>query len=878
MAIQFFFNFISSAHGRKEIDEPTGFDAAGFNIKQDSGRWGRDVVYSGGEAKFSISPLKNHYFELMMYNRLKFGFEAVVKLEVDFGDGIEVVGDIDFATMSTNKVNRCEFTVVQENTQAIFKRRYDTNINLFSFKDLDGNAIEPCQTVDMLLKAKPIIAVSEWKIAPFDYGEPPNDAPVAPNEFAFYSNGVYFNPMQAQVKYDIKDSLSWLTNFDTDDANNFAAVRALTNLKNVRIEFDTNILYKYRPNEYVSGLDKAGSLGLYVAWGENATQAVLDGNYVTVWYNGSTAESNSNFQLPNQMAAVIPFVNATEKIFVYFRVGSQNGAVNRIQFSGDDSFKITATAIALNTVIPVVRYIDAIKYAVKSASGLETVAPRWEYGGEFYEQYITTALLMRNLRDKPFNITNKDIVENNIRPEVNGDYEIQADSDVFFGLYPDFYRNYEVGRYEQAQFEDFSTTTNERYTLNKVKLGFKNFASNKEAEQDNTLDIVHGNLEGLFANRNVEDSRDPSIGFVRDAFLIEQTRQKAYDISDNTATSDDSKIFIIDAVTLPAGTSFTETAELQHQADGVLLVLKNTGRFSWQLLGIEPPSIFTIYNGDNAGAYFVQSVTDTELTLLASSGTPEDIAAQNTTFKYFIKNSVRLTNRTNEGFSNIQNLEDGNNYANLRFTNGRILRNYFNQELATANLNRRTEPIKITKYENNPDAATQYTGEPLIREGADFLPTNPILTPDLFEMTLIMSLAEYWRLQNAIRTERGYITAYDAAGDIISGYVKEGEWTPLTTDAGNNDEMLGAFRCTLEERYVAYTMEIIAQTDVFMINGEIQPAGFSFSIDSLGFLTIFDSNGKRLNNPVQYDKVRVNNFVMSTPEQLGMVLSQYANE
>lgn len=871
MPIKFYFNFISSGHGRKEIDEPIGFDAAGFNIKQDSGRWGRDVVYSGnGEAKFSISPMQDHCFELMMYNRVRYGFEAIVKLEIDFGDGIEVVGDIDFKTMSTNGVDRCEFTVVQESTQALFKRRYDNNVDLFSFKDLDGNTIEPCQTVDMLLKAKPIVAVSEWT-NPIVGQEVVEDNPA--------SNADYFNVIKNQVKYDIKDSLTWLVDYNDATGGafeNFAYIQAATNLKNVKIEFTLDALYKYRPQENNSAPDKNGQILLRVYYGQS--NDVGEYTQIAVWNSTAfTGTSNQQQQLPTNLSTIIPFVNATERIWISFVSATKNGAVNRVKFN-ECKVKITATGIALNTVIPVVRYIDAIKYAVKSASGLDVIAPRWEYGGEFYEQYITTAQLMRNLRDKPFNITNKDIVEDNIRPEVNGDYEIQADDKVFYGLYEDFYRNYEMGNYPQMQFEDYNETTNDRYTGNTVRIGFKSFASNKEAEQDNTLDIVHGDLEGLLPNKNVEDKREASAGFIRDAFLMEQTRQKAYDLSDNTATSDDSKTFIIDAVTLPSGTQFTETAELQHEASGSQLILKNTGSFSWLLLGIASPDVFTILNGENQGSYAVSFVSDTQLTLLAISGTPEDVLVENTTFKYSIRSDVRLTNRTNEGFTLIDGIEDGENYANLRFTTGRILRKYYNQELATHCFYRPNEPIRITKYSNNPDARTQIAGEEIIREGGNFTPTNPILTPNIHEMILIMPLSEYWRLQGLMRSQRGYIRTWDSKGLPVKEYISEGEWTPLTPDAKNNDELLGAFKCTLEEKYVPYIMEIIAQEYEVIINNEIIPAGFTFSIDDLGYLSIFDQNGKLLHVPVLYDRVRVNNSAMSTPEALGALLSQYDRE
>lgn len=871
--LKHFLNFKTyiTTEGIREIDEPIGFASAGFNIKQDEGRKGRDVIFSGnGEAQFSLSKLNNHFFEEILEIRRRYGFEANVQYMVDFGDGIQVVGDIDFSTLTTNQVDTLEFTVVQVTEEALFKRRFDTNVNLFSARDLDGNVIAPVQTHDMFLKAKPIRVVSEWsnpRIGYFrDYNNPSQNAD-------------YFNVFKQQIKYDIQDSLSWLEDYNDDNNGafeNFIYLEAKTNLKDIKIEFNIDVLIQYLPQLNNSLTNKAGQVLLRVYYGQSETDYQQINAWNSTAFQGTTNQSQ---QFPSQWFIDVPFLNNTDKLWISFVSATRNGAVNRIRF-GEGTVKITATAISYSSIVPVVRYIDAIKYAVKATCGMDVIAPRWDVGGEFYEQYITTAQLMRNLRNKPFNITNKSIVEDNIRPEVNGDYQIQPDNKVLFDIYEGFYRNYEIAVFYEGMYEDYSFDVNQRFTVNTLNVEFKNYASQKENEQDNTFDIVHGSLQILTPNKNVENSRDISIGFNRDAFLMEQNRQKGYDTSDNTATSDDGKIFIIDAVPLPPATQYTETAELQHQADGQVLVLRNTGNFTWtQLMGVASyGNIFTILSGNNAGLYFVQSVTDRELTLLRPAGTPVDILTDNTSFKYTPSTTVKLTNRTNEGFSTISNLADGNNYANLRFTSARIARKYYNSELATIQMYQPNKPSKVTLYKNNPDAITQITGEESIKEGGEFVPTNPILTPNEYTVQIVMSINKWWELQNKVRLERGYIRFFDPNGLPIKIYLKEAEWTPLTPEDKyySNDELLGVANIVGEERFEPFYMEIFADEQVFMINGQIQPSGFTFSLDDFGFLRIFDLNGKLLHVPVPYDKVKFNgssNF--NSPDDLGLALSPY---
>jgi len=168
--IQHFLNFISNGEGRIQIDEPIGFDAAEFVDKQEDGRYGRDVSFSGGEIDFGFPNSSGHrfgyQFALLITYDLLFGYESEVQYILQDTSGREyVVGQLDYFTKETDQITYFNSTVIQSTQQATVKRRKDIAIDLFGLEDLDDNVIAPVTTSNLLLEAKPIIQKSSWGVS-----------------------------------------------------------------------------------------------------------------------------------------------------------------------------------------------------------------------------------------------------------------------------------------------------------------------------------------------------------------------------------------------------------------------------------------------------------------------------------------------------------------------------------------------------------------------------------------------------------------------------------------------------------------------------------------------------------------------------------------
>jgi hypothetical protein len=102
-------------------------------------------------------------FNLLDYYKT-YGFESEVEFILKKNGVTFTVGLLDFQMAKTDLLTYFECKVIQENNRAIINRRSDINVDVFSDKDLDLNTITPLTTENILLKAKPVLQVSEWKV------------------------------------------------------------------------------------------------------------------------------------------------------------------------------------------------------------------------------------------------------------------------------------------------------------------------------------------------------------------------------------------------------------------------------------------------------------------------------------------------------------------------------------------------------------------------------------------------------------------------------------------------------------------------------------------------------------------------------------------
>lgn len=878
-------HFKSDNTGKKTIDEPIGYAICDFQLKQEDKRYARDISFAGGSAELSFSSRREHELENILYYFNKFGFESHVSLLVN---SIEI-GDLDFKDAATDGLTYFKCKVVQSNKQALVKKRKDIQINLLNDKDLDDNPIEPLVPINILLKAKPILQKSIWKSNGIAAGGFSRTSDDFDNPDAFgnpYHNGITTtvgaNNSNVVEKYGISNTLSFISNTYTlnsvgfpNGGLNFTYLEAFDNLKNVNIKISNlNANVYQEKSDFFTNLVLTGSgyvrfvvkYGFDNGLGNNLTTIVL-------WEKvfGFVNFTNPEY-LPTSFNVNIPYLERGMRVWIYLEPFSQatfnqNNVDSLAHYSvfsimENMDVEITGTSISFNSITPAFRLYDVMTYLVKSMSGMNILAPEFQIGSDLYDQFLFNGNFLRNIIDKGFNLTLKDIEEG--LTEFNADYEIQPDERVFFGMYREFYKSVEMMFFDSVQFDNMTVTSNPRYVLNEFYYKWSSYQSQKENSLDNTYDSVHGESQWLFKNKFVENKKEVSITWIRDAFMIEENRKKAFEDSSDKATQDDDKLFILDAIEIEEESEriFTETTKLLHSYNSTndTLILTNSGNFNWIILGIAIGDTFDVLSTENFGTYEVVAVSSNALELnMITPGTPNIQGEFVTIFRYIVtEDTAVFTNWTDEGFTLIDNINNGYNYSNLRFSAKRNIINYWQEYLATANEFHKAQTIKNTFYKNNPDALTVYEGIE-VTEGEEFIPTGQLITSYLHkDVIFICEQEEFDELQNKVRTDRGFVRFIRNDGIVKKGF-------PVNLSYSKLEKRL---ICDLEEKYEPAEMTIsTAEPGVILINNETRLFAINYKFLNQK-LYIYDVYDELMYNGVYWNDVSVNGVLPSTIYEL----------
>jgi len=846
--MKFYLNFKNDATGLVEITEPVKFDGASFTVAQDSGRYGRDISYGNEEISLEFyDGLNMGFTELLDYYKT-YGFESEVEFIIeDFTTGI-----LDFQNAKTDLLTYFECKVIQENTRAIIKRRAEVNVDVFSNKDVENNTITPLVAESILLKAKPIKQVSEWKgeiEKTFMLDDPDPTKPLWG-----------FNLAQNSTKHGISKSLSWLEpiiNTDGSDFEKFKIIKASTTLENIQVTCDIDLTYNVIQN--VPSIPLQGFFYLMMTYGLTFDGTDTDPNmqrfYSDKWYVG---QPDKTVNITEQLTKTIDKLEVGESVWLMW-IGFGNASCDIEVIHRKFNVNAQATSTAKNSVIKGVRYADLFNQNIKAISDLAVTNTIDR------NQFAFNGKLIRQFTDKPFYVNFKDLTSN--LQETNFDYQINK-TNVYIGGYPDFYRNVESGAFLQAPDSDFSSVFNQRYTINLLEYKYATYEQNKD--ETNTTDAIHTEAQFLIPNKLVENKKEINVKIIRDAFSIESARRQGINTKDTTALDNDDKIFVIDVVALAENTKDGFNAELLMRiSDGNLQILNNNlagdyDPFNWTLLGFDATSTFTILSGENAGNYNIVTLEPTIITLSPIGFTPTYTGDAVIKVEYTL-NDVSFVNRTNEGFTKIENLESGTNYSNLRYSIKRNLK-YWSSYLKTA-MKFNNSSITNTSFKYNGELTTRYGSETidLIEKGSISTFDDAILSPIIYKTKVVANFEMVKNMLDSLATNYGFLRLVDTNERVIKVHpIKlDYEWaTNLLTIEG-------------EERNESDYLTIYKVGDLIKIN----EVGYNikliksnwFKIDGF-FLHLYDLNGIPLANKTRFNKVKVEGVIPTSEINLAELL------
>lgn len=847
-----YLNFINiDGFGKIQITEAVGFDANAFVLEQDKNSYARDISYMGDD--ITIDFYKGFFdtvdYEYMLpngtiTNKLTMGYPFLIEgfkqkgfeLECQYileRNGVEfIIGDVMLET--TDEVEVINATIVQQSDKAKAKRREDTKINMFSDEDIDGNYIEPLQTTDILLKAKPITQISEWNQV--------NE--IITNPVSFETR---VNPYQAVILYGIDDTLSFFdTIVSTEEQELLSFVYARNLLTRVTIEI-------YQQYEILDGSDTF-LMDLNIRSGTGS-----DGSYVlSNLYNQPLDSSEGTIHTIDETIVLENAVNIDEKIWLNYNVFG----IPSVKFLEGGYVKMTVVSTAIDTVIKGVRYIDMIKQTMKSINGFPVVAPRYDVGGEFYDRFVFSGNLIRRIEDKGFYTTLKDRKSNLV--DLNGDIQVN-DANAVIGQYDEFYSNIDNGGFAIAPNESFITKFNERYKIINFEYGFKKYETDRDEE--NTIDAVHTETQYTNKNTKAENIKKVEVDDIYEAFIIETSKKLA--LKETTALDTDDDTFVIDVVPLAPNSKGGFTAGLTHNinGDGNLQLLSQEG-IPFNLLGFSVGDSFTILNTSNAGTY---TVVEIEINLLTLSGSPSNNSGGLpilTEFEYFYTN-VAYTNRTNEGFDLIENVLNPDKFSNLKYT---IRRNMVHWEsyVKTASLWSK-DIIRNTYFKNNGELITQFEGGTIYKENENLdyeILTDAILSPLEGTTEIIVSYddaLELFKKYQDINTYGGFIRVQDNNQRMIQIYPKKMAYTWVSSSLSIDYEI----------RLESDTVDITKTNNLIYINevgyNEDIISEIFWEIDN-GYVRLFDINKINLINFTKFEKVSVSGVVYDNETDLANAL------
>jgi len=854
--MKFTLDFKSDNYGKKVIDEPFGTSDINFSLKQKDNGMGRDVSFSGGEIQFEFTHMRNHELKQLLYYNRKFGFEAIVVLTIEIDENNKYTCDLDFATAETDDLEYFRCKGLQDGKLQLIKRRKSVKVDVLSDVDVDGNFIGGLVPENILLLAKPVIQKSVWK----------QNAPFVKSWSGYGQDALLVSLVDTIDQSGLENTLSPFTPF-VELPSYYPSEKY--------IEAADYLTLVDCQNNINNGMVLIKGLSLSITGTGFYTINTLNVAYSKTWKAGEITivklEDTTDYLNIVSKDYFVPItgLDRNTKIVVYASIfqpyslpASTPVSSSVIDMTLSGEITISAESTAYNSISKSLRLVDVMRQVVKSISGLQINAARFEDMGQFFDNRLFNGNFLRGITDKPFYISLEDIEKSIV--EMHADYEIGSDGKIFFGIEEDYYTNNEVGFFNNTQFSEMKKSFNPKYKVNEFWYKYANYQSLKENEEPNSADTIHGESRFVLFNKQVENKKDIEIDWTRDAFLIESTRRKALEITTDTASQDDDTIFCIDSINTTFDNEFTEVTQLEHTFNPTTsrLTLRNDGSINFLSLGIEVGSYFYIRTIDiNAGTYTVYAVTANTLEITRVLGIVTGAGNGNRLTKYTYTLSsafVPFTNYTNQGFSETENLNSADSYSNRRYSIKRNIYNYWKSYLATCNLYWKNNPIKNTWYKNNGDYTAKYNGVKLT-EKADFVPDNPILSPVLYDDIVFKNIhfPEFIILSNLIRSQRGFIRTIDNNDQVIKVYPIDVEYSLLEKE----------LRIKAEEKYEPTSMSISTEFQYILINNETRVDSLLWEIKNEK-LYIFDENRYRLYNGVFWHEVKINNAFADSKEIL----------
>jgi hypothetical protein len=456
--------------------------------------------------------------------------------------------------------------------------------------------------------------------------------------------------------------------------------------------------------------------------------------------------------------------------------------------------------------------------------------------------------MLGNLSNQAFNNEFKNLY-NSVCDEAFADYQID-NSGITIDFINNYYKNEEIAVFTEMPSNEANYTANSDYSINLFNLKFKKSSSDRTGNESDTNDDIHTSLQLKMPSKKADAKFDIEFDHIRSAQLIEEQRRKGNTIDGKTRTlENDENLFLLDCIELAPNTENTFTQFLRYRIlnDTDALEIVSNGTFVWTNLGMQVGQTISVsFTGLPTGTNFqITALEDYTIRLIFLNNFPTSDSDGETsiTFDYILQ-GVLYTNRTNEGFTNIEGIANSDNYSNLKYSLKRIL-NKWSKIINTAGQYLIGKEANVTEIKINNELVTRMTGESA--DVVDFAPIeiteDRILNGRVYEIKVFCDFDKATELFTETRDLKGYVRAVRNNNSVIRGFIKNARYT------WRSQELL----LTLEEKQDNLITEI---TDLSVYNFNIVNE----------FVNLYDANNLPLITPKEYKYFSIEGIIYDNVE------------
>jgi hypothetical protein len=874
-----FLNFLDlPLIGKIEISEPFKFDGSTHEIKREKGRHSRDVIIANQDIELEFyrevfEPIEvqqvlpdstilnyvTHGFDYLVNEINTKGWEMRVEYTIDYNGNEFTTGEIDGLTYKVFD-DYLSIKISQNTLHAYIKKNDSVKTDAFSDKSLTGLPITPCATTDIFLKAKPLLQASIWE----SQGDEVQGIAYRTHD-RFIKLGA--NNCNVVKSYGIEDTLTFFSTryvingaeFPTEGLS-YSYIEAKSELSNIEVKITDLKAYssQIRANIGTSIITSAnGVVRLYLKYG-------FDDGYgadlrTIILYEKTFANSALTpvEYFPEEITANIPFMQQGMRLWIYIACDISNFNVSNTL---NDSFyrvegvmesmkvNIIATSTAISTIVKGVRLYDLLRHQAHSYDTTLNDLGVFNNTSEYWNNFCFNGRMLGNLANQAFNNEFKNLY-NSVCDEAFADYQIDNNG-ITIDFIDNYYKDEEIAVFTEMPSNEANYTANSDYSINLFNLEFKKSSSERTGNELSTNDDVHTSLQLKMPSKKADAKFDSIFNHIRSAQLFEEQRRKGNTIDGKTRTlENDENLFILDCIELAPNTNNILQQFLRYRIleDTDALEIVSNGTFVWTNLGmVVGQTISVSFTGLPTGTDFqITALEDFTIRLLFLNNLPtsDSNGEKSITFDYVLQ-GILYTNRTNEGFTNIEGIANPDNYSNLKYSLKRIL-NKWRKIINTAGQYLIGQEANVTEIKINNELVTRLTTES--SDVVDFAPIeiteDRILNGRVYEIKVFCDFEKATELFTETRDLKGYVRAVRNNNSVIRGFIKNARYTWLS------QELL----LTLEEKQDDLITEI---TDLEVID---------FNIVNK-FVNLYDANNLTLITPKEYKYFSIEGIIYDNVE------------